>query len=410
MEHSIYTNPVDNSTHILAPYDGTKAITLLLLVAAGSRYEDLSTNGLSHVIEHMFFKGGSKYKTTREVSEKIDGIGGEFNAFTSKEYVGYYIKVAKQHIEIACDVLSDMMLNATFPEVEMEKEKRVILEEINMYEDHPMHKAAMSFESLLFGDTTLGWNIAGTKEIVAGFDRNILVNFKESLYTGENMMIIASGGFETEETKQLLARYFSFKKGNGANGWKNFQSFPSSRYLHVHKPIEQTNIIIGAPTTGYNHDDKYALELLSVILGGNMSSRMFMNIREKEGLCYYVYTSTDLYNETGYIATYAGVDNSRVKKAEELILAELARAKNDISEEELHRAVSYIEGKMTLGFEDSEEIALFLGKQQLLEKEILTLDEVIEKYRKVSMTDIVRIANKYLNDFRTVTVGPKEIH
>lgn len=398
-----------NSTKLpimLIPYDGTEAVTVLLLVRAGSRFEDKQTSGLSHFIEHMFFKGGARYENTQAVSEAIDGVGGEFNAFTSKEYVGYYIKVAKEYVELAVDVLSDMMLNAAFPEEEFTREKQVILEEINMYEDNPMHKAAMTFESLLFGEHQLGWDIAGTKENVQSFTRDMIMEFKEDLYVKDNMLLVVAGNCTQASVEPLLESYFTFNGEHAKSDWKKFQSFPQKRFEHVKKSTEQTNIVVGMPTVSLHDQNRYGIKLLSIILGGNMSSRMFMNVRERLGLCYYVFTTSEHYLDQGYVATYAGVDTTRTDEAITAIQQEYERILEDLNNEEIERAISFMKGKLTLQLEDSEERALFFGKQKLLEGTVRNLEDVVREMEQFSAADLKKLGTEYFNDFRVVRVGP----
>lgn len=406
MHYDTITDPKTGFRILLIPNKATDAVTSLLLAKAGSRYENESISGLSHFIEHMFFKGGNRYRSTQEVSETIDGIGGEFNAFTSKEYAGYYIKTAKDNLETALDVLSDMMINASFPESEFLREQQVILEEINMYEDNPMHKAAMSFEELLYGDQPLGWNIAGTKEKVSSFTREVLMDYKNERYVPDNLLLIISGKYNEKTIKKLIDQYFRFEKKKSGKEWKKFQSLPDNRLLKISKPIEQTNIVIGSPTVGTGDADKHALQLLSIILGGNMSSRMFMEVREKRGLCYYIYSSADFYLDTGYIATYAGVDSRRTQEAIEAIKKEYERIGHDLNEAEITRAIAYVKGRMTIQLEDSEARANFLGKQLLLEDHIELTGEIIEKLESISIDRLQSTAKKYFSDFRILTLGP----
>ena len=406
MDYNIIKDKNTGFTTLLIPNQSTEAVTSLLLAKAGSRYENKSISGLSHFIEHMFFKGGKRFTSTKEVSEIIDGIGGEFNAFTGKEYAGYYIKVAKDNLNISLDVLSDMMINATFPEKEFFREQQVILEEINMYEDNPIHKASMSFEQLMFGDHPLGWDIAGTKELVASFDRDTLIKYKKERYVPENLILIISGNFDEKTIKETVDSYFQFEPEKSSSDWKPFQSFPTERINNIKKPIEQTNVVVGVPTVALTHEDKYALQLLSIILGGNMSSRMFMNIREAKGLCYYIYSGADFFFDTGYFATYAGIDSTRTEDAIDAIKKEYENIGNDLNQDEIDRAISFTKGKLTLQLEDSEERASFLGKQLLLEGKIESLENILEKMQSISRARLIDTAKKYFRDYRVVTVGP----
>ena len=258
--------------------DSTKAVTVLVLVGAGSRYETPKINGISHFLEHMFFKGAEKYTSAKEVSEAIDSVGGEFNAFTGKEYAGYYVKVASEKVDTAFDVLSDMMLHAKFDQKEIEKERGVILEEYNMYQDTPMYQIGWNFEQLAYGDQPLGWDQIGLKEIIKSVDHEDFVKYKGELYTPDNTVVAVCGNIGDEEAVKKVEKFFAMKEGKRAYDFAKIDpsKMGSDRVHLTNKKTEQTHLSLGVEAFPETHPDHWVLRVLSVILGGNMSSRMFV--------------------------------------------------------------------------------------------------------------------------------------
>jgi len=395
---------------ISAKIEGTKAVTALILVGAGSRYETKEINGISHFLEHMFFKGAKTYKNTREVSEAIDGAGGEFNAFTGKEYAGYYVKIAKQNLNTALDVLSDMMLNSKFAPEEIEKERGVILEEFNMYLDTPMYQVGWNFEKLMYGDQPLGWDQIGTKELIKGVQQKDFQEYKNALYTPDNIVIALSGAIEHEEAVAKIQQYFKFQDKEKSFHFKRYLPQDLTKKIHLkNKKTEQAHLVLGVEGLSAEDEDIYIEKLLAVILGGNMSSRMFLNVREAQGLAYYIQTTTDDYLDTGILSTRAGVDVTRVEAAVKAILKEYQKiTEENISEKELKKAKEYLKGKIILSFEDSEEVAHFYAKQSLLYQESKNIDEVLEKIEKITVAEINRIAKKLLQKekMKLAIIGP----
>ncbi len=389
---------------------GTEAITCLVLAGAGSRYETPERNGLSHFLEHMFFKGGEKYKNTKEVSEAIDSIGGEFNAFTGKEYAGYFVKVASQHSEVAYDVLGDMLVSAKFPAEEIEKERGVILEEYNMYQDTPMYQVGWDFERLLFGDQPMGWDQIGSKENILKFQRDDFVDYKNKLYQPNNLVIAVAGKCEHEQVVADVQKFFKFEDGERAYDWKDLEEFiPDSPIKIQNKKTEQGHLVLGVRGVAAEDPRHWTQKLLAIILGGNMSSRMFLNVREAQGLCYYIRTNTDDYTDAGVISTSAGVDLKRLPLAVKAIRAEYEKlAANGVAAEELIRAQEFLKGKLTLSLEDSEEYAHLLGKQHLLYTKQLTLEEIFGKIDAVKTEEIQKLASEIFvpKNLRLAAIGP----
>lgn len=389
---------------------GTKAVTVLILCGAGSRYEDQAIRGISHFLEHMFFKGASRYKNAKEVSEAIDSVGGEFNAFTGKEYAGYFVKVASEHFETAADVLSDMLVNAKFDSHEIDKERGVILEEYNMYQDTPMYQVGWDFENLLFGEQPMGWDEIGTKELIKSVMHEDFLKYKNSLYTADNCVVCIAGNIDEKAVIKTVREKFTF---GGEKRSRVFEAFKTGiakdlKKLHI-KKTEQTHIVCGARGIPEAHKDHYVEQVLATILGGNMSSRMFMAVREEKGLCYYIKTETDNYTDCGAISTRAGVDVNRAIMALDAIKAEYVRVREDIvPEKELRKAKEFIKGKIALRLEDSEEMAHLLGKYELLYGRIRTVEDVVRGIEAVTAEDVLRLAQELLADekLRVAAIGP----
>ena len=389
--------------------EGTKAVTVLVLVGAGSRYESIKNRGLSHFLEHMFFKGGDRFKNTKEVSEAIDNVGGEFNAFTGKEYAGYYVKVACQNAEMACDVLGDMLLNSKFAEDDIDKERGVILEEYNMYQDTPMYQIGWDFEQLVFGDQPLGWDQIGTKELIRTFKHSDFSKYNKSLYTPDNVVVAVVGNIDHSDAVDLISKYFEGLNGKKAFNFEPLQNLDGGKASLKDKKTEQAHIAIGFPSYPEGHQDHWAVKLLAAILGGNMSSRMFLGVREAKGLSYYIHTSTDNYSDGGAIVTNAGVDLKRMEEGVEAIIAEYAKILEEkVSPRELRKAKSFLKGKMTLNLEDSEEYAHLLAKYELLRDGSKNPDEIMRMVDAVTPEDIQRVvADLFVEDkMKLAVIGP----
>ncbi|MBI4836752.1 MAG: insulinase family protein [Candidatus Abawacabacteria bacterium] len=389
----------------------TEVATVLVLVGTGSRFETRDINGVSHFLEHLFFKGAKKYPDTRAVSEAVDGVGGEFNAFTGKDYTGYYVRAAKEHVGLACDVISDMLLHATFKEEEIERERGVILEEINMYEDDPRSKVAESFEEQLFGDQPLGWNIAGPKDVIKRVSREEIMNYRSRTYVPQNIVVVVTGSIEHAQVVTLVQRYFSFTNDGPVPQPEAFKSHKANRKLIIHRKTEQAHFWLGTQAYDRYHKDRFALRVLRTILGGGMSSRLFLSVRERQGLCYYIAASSDDYADTGNFAAFAGVDLLRVNQALRAVEKEFALISEEkVNEAELHKAKSYIKGKMVMGLEDSENVANMLAHQQLFYNRFFTLDEQKTLIDSVTAEDIQRVSQDLLKpeNLSLALIGPFE--
>ena len=392
---------------------GTQSVTALVLVKAGSRWEDARINGISHFLEHMFFKGAKKYLSPKAVSEAIDAVGGEFNAFTGKEYAGYYVKLAATHATLALDVLSDMLLHARFDEAEIEKERGVIKEEFNMYQDTPMYQVAWDFERALFGDQPLGWDEIGTKEIIDRLSREDFVTYKEALYVPENMVLCLSGAVEHEQVVAWAEQFFPMQKTPVARQMLAFDAdlAPGKRVHLTTKKTEQSHLVFGVRAVPAEHPDYYAGKVLSAVLGGNMSSRMFQAVREDKGLAYYISTGVEGYLDAGTMYTRAGVNVDKIDDAVQAILEEYARVKTElIPAEELKKGKEFLKGKLTLAMEDSEHVAQMLAEHELLYGKIESFEEIAKQLDAVTAEDVQRIAQSWLTDeaLHLAVIGPYE--
>ncbi|MDO8668922.1 MAG: pitrilysin family protein [Candidatus Buchananbacteria bacterium] len=382
---------------ITAPLKETQTANLLVLFKVGSRDENNKVNGGSHFIEHLMFKGTKKRPTALDLSKELDGIGAEFNAFTGKDYTGYYIKSDAKHLSLAIDVLSDMLLNAKFDDKEIKRERGVIIEEINMYEDNPMMYINDLLEQIMYAGHQLGKSIAGTRETVKKMSRSDLISYRNKFYNGSNVVICLSGNFNDSHLKELKDK-FKFKKTATKNPFNKIKIKASQPQVAIKfKETEQTQIALGFPAYPYADKRLYALQLLSVVLGGNMSSRLFLQIRERNGLAYFVRSFLSVYEDTGALIIQSGLDKSRVESAIAMIIAELKKMKKGVTAEELKRAKEYLFGRTALDLEDTSHISQWYGQQELMIGKILTPEEKNKKIAAVKNSDIIAVAKDIIN-------------
>jgi predicted Zn-dependent peptidase len=384
---------------ITVPMPSFESATVLVMVGAGSRYETRKNNGISHFFEHMAFKGTEKRPTAMDISSLIDGMGGEFNAFTGKEYTGYYIKSAKTNIGTSLDVLSDMLMHSKLDPVEIEKEKGVILEEKNLYEDTPMRNIGDIYERLLYGDTPMGWDIVGTEEVIRAITREDFMQYMGSLYSAHNMTVVIAGGIDEDKAKSEIAKYFEqMKKFDSASYQPIVEAQKKPAVYIKEKKTEQIHIALGVRTVDLHSEERHALSVLSAIFGGGMSSRLFHEVRERRGLAYYVRSSSDHYMDAGSLVSVAGIDPKRVTEAIQVMVEEYQKANQGtlkITKDELKKAKEFLKGHLVLELEDSRAVAGYYAHQELLEKEILNPDQVLAKIEAVTIDDVDAVAKKY---------------
>jgi len=385
---------------ILVDTQSFPTLTALVMVGAGSRYETVQNNGIAHFFEHMAFKGSKQFPNSYAISSAIEGIGGVFNAFTSKDHTGYWIKATNDHTTKLLDVLSDMLLQSLLDPEEIEREKGVIVEEINMYEDMPARKVGDIFEEVVYKGNPLGYDIAGTKDTVTSFNQETFTSYMDLLYAPSNATVVLAGGLQGKQEEYIS--YLEKKFGS----WKDkvtpqpipFQHAQTKpEFFAKNKKTEQVHISIGYRAFSFSDKRKYALQLLAAILGGGMSSRLFMQVRERRGLCYYISTGRELYSDSGTIVTQAGIRNDKVKiqEAIHVIIDEHMKiAAGAITEKDVTDAKELVKGRFTLSLEDSMNIATLFGTKYVLEKEVADPTKVIQKIMEVQKDDIVTLAKE----------------
>lgn len=376
-----------------------ESATATIWVKTGSRYEESKTNGISHFLEHMVFKGSKKRPTAKAISEVVDSIGGEFNAATSKDWTNFYIKTRVANLDLAMNVLSDMVLNPLLKEEEIEREKGTIIQEIAMYEDTPMMHIGDVFEELIFSGNPLGWDTIGNAKTVKGIKRNDFVRYRNMHYYPENMLVTIAGGVSEEVSKKLVEKYFGKFNSNEAGPTINKFSVRQIKpqFKLQTKKAEQAHLVLGFLSEGRNYEGKFAQSLLSTILGGGMSSRMFIEVRERRGLAYAIRTGMDRYQEVGYLSTYAGVNVEKADEAIKVMLDQYYKITNRqslITNRELIKAKEFLKGHLALTLEDTKDVSSFFADKALFTNEILTPEEVYERVDRVSLDDILFEAKK----------------
>jgi len=384
---------------ILAPMEEVNSVTVQILVKAGSNYETRETNGISHFLEHMFFKWGKKYTTPKAVAETVDEFGGEFNAFTSGLYAGYYVKCAPEFVSKAVDVLGDMLVNAQFPKAELEREKGVIVQEIMMKQDNPSSLVYEHWKKYYFGDNSFWRATLGTVDNVNSFTQDMFFEHKNALYTKDNLLLIVSWKFWNQENlEDLLAEHFAELPDKKTLLDPVFEEYlPKKQKDFFEKKTEQNHIIIASKWFDGNDEKRYAANLLATILWWNMSSRLFQNVREKEWLCYYIGGSHYALPYTGMFLFRAGLEKGRFDFGVEKIYSEIADiASGNFEQKEFEKAVGYRKGQIQMGIESSDEMASFLGEQYLLYGRIETLDEILVKYEKQDLVGLKEVADRLL--------------
>ncbi|MEA2113608.1 MAG: pitrilysin family protein [Patescibacteria group bacterium] len=379
---------------ITVPSKNTKTAAVLVLVGTGSKYETKNINGISHFLEHMFFKGTKRYPSTLKLIEPLDKIGGQYNAFTSEEYTGYWAKVDASHLDLALDWVSDIYLNSKLEQEEINREKGTILQELNMYLDMPMRYVGNLWTNLLYGNQPAGWLVLGTEEMIKKAKRHQFVKYLKEHYSSQNTIVAVAGNINSAQTIRKVKKCFQAINNQAVENKlpvEEKQTEPKS--LIHYKKTDQTHLHLGVRGYDIFHPDKYALNLISVILGGNMSSRLWISVRERQGLAYYIGTSIDSSTDTGSLITRAGVDNQKAERAIKIILDEYRKiASIKISQAELRKAKDYIKGSSLISMEASDEKASFAAFQELLTGKILTLEQKLAKIEAVTVNDIQRVA------------------
>jgi len=401
----------NNAQLILAPRKETDAVTLLVMFKTGSRFENRDNNGVSHFIEHLYFKGTKKRPNTNILSQELDKVGAQFNAFTGKDYTGYYIKVAKQHIELAFDILSDMLFNSKFDAKEINRERGVIIEEIRMYKDNPLMYIGDLLEQIAYKGHSLGREIAGPEAVIKKITRNSILQYKDEHYHPENMIVGVGGNYSPVKLNKLLVKYFSkrFGKKKEQNIIPYISKQSEPRVKLQYKATAQVQLAMGFAGFGRQAKEYIAQLLLATILGGNMSSRLFINIRERYGLAYSIRAGIDEHADSGLFYIEAGLKKDKVDFAYKLILKELRKLKKEsVSIKELNKAKDYVKGKMILGLEDSFNYVYWLSRQLVDFKKARTIEQIHADIDKITVEEIQVLAKQIFKQdkLNLAVIGP----
>lgn len=379
---------------LLISQPSSLATTVLVTVAAGSKYETKEINGLSHFLEHMCFKGTKNRPTAMTISSELAGLGAESNAGTGQEHTEYYAKSRNESADKILEVVADTYLNSIFDPAEIEKERGVIIQEIKMYEDLPQRKVWELLNELLYGDQPAGWDVAGTEEIVKKLQREDFINYRQNHYVSQATILCVCGGADLEVLAVQAEQLFG-SMSVGAKSGKlpvvEHQDEPAEKIFS--KPTDQTHVVLACRSFDIFNPHKYALMVLNDILGGGMSSRLFQTVREELGAAYYVYSTNEFLTDHGFLAVAAGIEQARSKEVIGRIVQELGRFKTElVSVSELERAKEHIAGQLVLSLETSDALATFYSQQEILEKELVDPEILIKKIREVTAEDIQSVA------------------
>jgi predicted Zn-dependent peptidase len=395
---------------VTIPMKDNPTATVLVLVEAGSKYEEKKVNGISHFLEHMCFKGTLKRPKAIDISKELDALGSQYNAFTAQEYTGYYAKSDAKHFKQIFDVVSDIYLNSTFPEIEMEKEKGVIIEEINMYEDMPNRHVQDLFMELLYGDQPAGWNIAGEKKNILEMKRDDFIKYRKQHYLPEATVLIVAGSVTPRQVMTEVNKIFGkVAKGKKTGKIKVRENQKKPEVMLNFKKTDQTHFVLGVRTYDFFNKKIPVLSVLGGVLGGGMSSRLFQKLREEMGVGYYVRAYNDAYTDHGFFQISAGVDNKRIDEVLDAVLEECKKLKKyKVSEEELNKVKECLIGNMKLTLESSDDIANFYGGQELLKRELHSAEQKAREIRKVTAGQIQNLANDIFKDkkLNLALIGP----
>src|SRR3989338_7058122 len=397
---------------VVVPMESTKTATVLVLVGTGSKYETKEINGISHFLEHMMFKGTTKRPDKLEIARELESIGADFNAFTHKEFTGYYARSSASKTDTLMDVVFDIFLNSKMDENEIEKEKGVIVEEINMYRDIPQRYVGDLFEQLLYGDQPAGWDIAGEKNIVTALKRQQFVDYFTTHYVASNTVIAVAGNVKPEEIKEKVTKYFeNIRQAERITKLPVKEEQSSPKTLLHYKKTDQSHFIL--VFRGYHmfDEERYAAGVLATVLGGGMSSRLFTEVRDKRGLAYYVGADSDSYTDTGIFAMNAGVNNDKADDAIKVMLEEADKLKSKgITARELQQAKDQAEGALAIALENSRAVANAYAGPVLFYDEVLTTEEELDKIKKVTLEQVLEVASEIFDNrkLNLSLIGPFE--
>jgi predicted Zn-dependent peptidase len=388
----------------------THSVSVSLYVGTGSRYEREGEAGISHFLEHLLFKGTERWPSAKDLSETIDGVGGIMNGGTDREYTVYYIKVAQPHMQIALDVLIELVRKPRLDASEMEKERGVILEELAMVADSPPQLADLLLDSILFPGNPLGRDIAGTPESVQGIDGGMIRRYLHEQYAPNNTVVAVAGNISHDQIVQSIAKAMGDWPKGAPGTWAALDGVkPSRRFALHYKKTEQAHVTVAVPAIPLNHPDRHALSFLSVILGEGMSSRLFIELREKRGLVYDVHTYVAHFMDAGTFNIYTGVDPKNAVEALNLIVAEYGRLRDGgVTEAELTKARELSKGRLLLRMEDSRNVSGWIGAQELLLEQVRSIDDAVAEMESVTLDDVNRVAREIIDPRKAhlAVVGP----
>ena len=401
---------LDNGLRIItATMPHTRSVSVCIFIGVGSRYETETQAGISHFIEHLLFKGTPKRPTSREVSETIEGVGGILNGGTNKELTVYWCKVAQSHFPLVLDVLVDMLLHSKFDPQDIERERQVIIEEIHMSKDSPIQRVDMLIDELLWYNHPLGRDIAGSKESVTAITRDMMLDYREGQYTPNNTVITIAGDIQHQEmvtaVSQALGNWANRQSGSGYLAYEEQQA---QRLFVETRDTEQAHLCLALPGLSLLDPGRFTLDLLNIILGEGMSSRLFTEIRDKLGLAYNIHSYVEHFLDSGSVTVYAGVEPKNLPAAITAILEQLSQLKEVIPAPELSKAKELSKGRLLLRMEDSRIVASWMGGQEILTGRILSVDQVTSIIDAITADELKQLAQELLvgNRLRLAVVGP----
>lgn len=391
---------------VMEPLKNMRSVAIGIWVKVGSRNEPLDENGISHFLEHMFFKGTHK-RTAKDIAIEIDSLGGELNAFTSKESTTFYVKILDEYIEKGVELLSDIFLHSTFPEEDIEKEKRIIKEEIKMVEDTPDDYVHDLFNQTIWGNTCLGQSVLGRRETVRSFTRDDLVSHIKKYYGIKDVIIACAGNFEPESVLVILNKNLGSLR-RGSEAWKDTPPLFNSRVEVFHKELSEAHVCMGVEGIPQASEERYSLSVLNTIFGAGVSSRLFQEIREKRGLAYSIYSFVSSYFDTGMWGIYAGVSRKRVRELVELVLKEINDLKDTLTEVELERAKNHLKGNIILGLESTGSRMNNIARQEIYYGRYYSPKEVMREIDLIKLSQIRDLAERLLKreGFSITIYGP----
>ncbi|MYE38574.1 MAG: insulinase family protein [Candidatus Spechtbacteria bacterium SB0662_bin_43] len=398
MKQTMHKGTLQNGIRVMTiPMPRVETVTVYFFVCTGSHHEEKEMSGISHYLEHLFFKGSEKYKTPIEISSTLDGVGAAFNAFTSEEWTAFYVKLLKDKIEVALDVMGDFLKHPLFTDSEIEREKAVILEELNMYYDTPSRRVMDVLQEALYGDQPAGRDIGGIPETVKNITRENVVDYFQKQYRGENIIAVFAGNITHEASMELANQYFGGVSDGTAAIVKDPVQPPATHSPIVRiqeKTTDQTHIALGFPSYAMGDSRRYALRVLLTVLGGGMSSRLFHQVREQRGLCYAIGAGAEMGSDYGFSYIRSGIAKGKTEEAIEVIVRVMQDMKDEgITEQELANAKNNIEGHLYLGLEHTDGVAEFWGMQEVIVGTTQSPGEYIDALKSVSLQDTQEVAN-----------------